>query len=338
MRIRKVLSAIVVGVASLIVLAVAVFATAIFVRSRGDNQQNFAPSQGQHAASPKGDWVVGSELKGNSSLLYKKTTSGREERLTSAEAGIESEPNFSHDGKYVAYSYATSTTAKSSVWIVAIDGSQAHVISSQDQDSMRPVFAPDDSKVFYAVSNFTGNHSPIVRPARHNWDVYVVPVQAGAVVTGSTPTQVTHTSFYDLQSLDVALDGITPTGTKLLISTTGYPIGALIEEFNLGSIGGQKLFQPHVPGESKSGPSYGEALFIHDGMDVVFLAATDSPGANYDYNVYTMSDVTGGELKQLTHLKGMTKDLKVLPDGRVAYENGGTAYAFDFTIGTTKPL
>jgi hypothetical protein len=73
-------------------------------------------------------------------------------------------------------------------------------------------------------------------------------------------------------------------------------------------------------------------------MDVLFLAATDTSGGNYDYNVYSMSDVTGGDIKQLTHLKGMTTALKVLPDGRATFVNGGVAYVLDVGTQTVKPL
>ena len=83
-----------------------------------------------------------------------------------------------------------------------------------------------------------------------------------------------------------------------------------------------------------SGPEFGEAHFIHDGMDVLFLAATDTSGGNYDYNVYSMSDVTGGEIKQLTHLKGMTTELRVLPDGKVTFVNGGVAHVLDVSTQT----
>jgi hypothetical protein len=123
-----------------------------------------------------------------------------------------------------------------------------------------------------------------------------------------------------------------------LISTSGYPIGALLEEFTSGAFGKDKIFQPHVKGESSIGPSFGEARFIHDGMDVLFLAATDTSGGNYDYNVYSMSDVTGGEIKQLTRLKGMTTELRVLPNGNATFENGGVAYLLDVGSQTVKPL
>jgi len=73
-------------------------------------------------------------------------------------------------------------------------------------------------------------------------------------------------------------------------------------------------------------------------MDILFLAATDTSGGNYDYNVYSMSDVTGSDIKQLTNLKGMTVGLKVLPNGKAAFVNGGVAYVLDIGTQTTKPL
>ena len=54
--------------------------------------------------------------------------------------------------------------------------------------------------------------------------------------------------------------------------------------------------QRHVPGESSVGSSYGEARFIHDGMDALFLAASDTSSGNCDYNAYSLSDVSGSEI------------------------------------------
>ncbi len=221
---------------------------------------------------------------------------------------------------------------------MSTDGRNPHPVTGKDEDALHPAFSPDDTTIYYASSLFNGHYSPIVRPARHEWDVFSVPAQPNANNTVTAPTQITHASFYDLQSLDVVADGINPGGTKILISTTGYPIGALLEEFNLGFPGRDKIFQPHVPGESSPGPAYGQARFFHDGMDVLFLAATDTSGGNYDYNVYSMSDVTGSDIKQLTHLTGMTTDLKVLPDGKATFVNGGVIYVLDISGQTVKPL
>jgi len=153
-----------------------------------------------------------------------------------------------------------------------------------------------------------------------------MPIQSSTAIAGAAPAQETRLSLYDLYSVDVAADGVAPGGTKILISTSAYPIGALLEEFILGADGRDKIFQPHIPGEPTSGATYGEARFIHNGMDILFLAATDTSGGNFDHNVFSMSDVTGGDIKQLTHLKGMTKELKVLPDGRATFVNGGVVY------------
>jgi hypothetical protein len=339
MRVRKVLSIVVVSLASVIVIAAVAIAIVSFTQSRSEGQQNFAPFEGRRAISPVGDIVLVSQTSGNSSFLYRKSLSdGTRVRLTSASVGIESEASFSHNGKLVVYSFANSPDAKSAVWVVSTDGSNPHALTGKDEDALHPVFSPDDSKVFYAASSFTGHYSPVVRPARHDWDVFSIPIQANVTTASIVPTQITHASFYDLQSLDVAADALNQGGTKLLISTSAYPIGPLLKEFNLGASGRDKTFQPHVQGESSVGPAYGEARFIHDGMDILFVAASNISGGNYDYNVYSMSDVTGGEIKQLTHLKGLTNELRILPNGKAAFVNGGMAYVLDINAQTAKPL
>ena len=298
----------------------------------------FRAPEGQQAVSPVGNIALFSRASGASSFLYRKSPStGTSVRLTAAVSGIESEASFSHDGKLVVYTFANSPDSKASVWVVGADGRNPHPLTGKEEDALHPAFSPDDSKVFYAASNFTGNHSPIARPTRHDWDVFSIAIQSGAIPVGVAPTQITHASFYDLASLDVAADGVNQGGIKILISTTAYPIGALLEEFPLGDPGRNKIFQPHVQGESKVGPSFGDARFIHDGMDILFLAATDSSGA-FDYNVYSMSDVTGSEIKQLTHLKGMTTTLRILPNGEAAFVNSGATQALDIRAQSVKPL
>lgn len=339
MRAGKIISIVVVSVASFIVLAAAAAMITIFGFSRTGKEQNFAPPEGQQAISPLGNTVLFSQASGNSTFLYRQDIpDGKKVRLTSAQKGIESEASFSHDGKLVVYSFADSPDSKSAVWLVGADGSNPHAISDKDQDALHPVFSPDDSKVYYAESNFTGHYSPIVRPARHDWDVFSITVRRNGATGDNAATRITHSSFYDLRSLDAADDGLNPRGTKLLISTSGYPIGELIEEFNLDDSGKDKIFQPHVPGESSAGPSYGEARFVKDGMEILFLAATDTSGGSYDYNVYSMSDVTGGEIKQLTHLRGVTEELKIFSGDKATFVNGGVIYLLEISTQTVKPI
>lgn len=339
MRIGKIAAISVVTVASLIVIVAAIFVTGLFVRSRSSGQQDFPANDSQQVISPTAKIALISQASGASSFLYSEDlATGAKKRLTRASSGFESEPSFSRDGKLVVYSFAQSTESNSAIWVVGANGEDPHQITGKDQDAMHPVFSPDASTVFYAASAFTGHASPIVNPARHGWDLFSVPVQSGAPVTGARPTQITHGALYDFKSLDVAGDGTEPGEIRLLVSTTGYPIGDLIEEFNPGSPEGGNIFQPHVPGESFVGPAYGEARFIHNGMDVVFLAASNNSGGKYDYNVYSMSDATGKEIKQLTHLKGMTTELRVLHGDSVAFRNGEQSYVLDIKTGQIKPL
>jgi hypothetical protein len=338
MKVGKIVSIVVVCGAGVIVLGAVAAVFVVFGFSKNAEQQNFAPPQGQQAVSPSGNILLFSQASGSSSFLFRQDgAGGAKVRLTHAMRGIESEASFSHDGKSVVYSFAESADSQSAIWLVGADGSNPHLLSEKDQDALHPVFSPDDSKVLYAVSNFTGHYSPVVRPARHQWEVFSIPVQSNGALPESASVQVTHSSFYDLQSLDAVGDD--QGGTKLLISTTGYPIGALIEELYLGNPGRDKIFQPHVPGEpSGVGPSYGQARFIHDGMDILFLAATNTNGGKYDYNVFSMSDVTGAGIKQLTHLRGMTEGMRVLTGDKAIFENGGVIYLLDVNTETAKPL
>ncbi len=130
-------------------------------------------------------------IPGNSSFLYRKDpATGTNVRLTTAVRGIESEASFSHNGKLVVYSFATAPDSASAVWMVSEDERNPHSLTGDLEDVLHPAFAPDDSKVFYAVSRITGNYSPIARPARHDWDVYAIPVQSNAASEGVLPTPI----------------------------------------------------------------------------------------------------------------------------------------------------
>ncbi len=147
----------------------------------------------------------------------------------------------------MVYPFAGSQDSKASVWVVGANGKNPHFITGKEKDPLHPTFLPMTQRVFVAMSNFTGNHSPSARPARLGWDVLSVSLQSGATPLGAASTQITHRSFYDLRSLDVVAEGVNPGGTKVLISTYGYRIGALLKNFPLG-IRAETVLQPHVKG------------------------------------------------------------------------------------------
>jgi len=332
MRIGRLLAVSVVSVASLIVLAAVIIWVTFYFQSRS-TQQNLSDPDGQQARSPIANLALVNQSQGESSFLYRTDfSSGTSVRLTNVARGIESEAVFSHDGKLVAYSFASSPDSKSAVWVVGIDGTNPHQLSTKDEDALHPAFSMDDSTMFFAVSNYTGNHSPVARPARHDWDIFSVSLASDGS-TSSAPIRVTGKSLYDLKSLDVAAEDFAAHAPKLLISTSAYPIGDLIEELKVGDPGRDAIFQPHVPREptAPSTPVYGEARYINGGMYILFLAATDNGSGTFDYNVYSMSAVTGSEIKQLTHLQGMTTNLQIMPDGRAELANRGASYALDLS-------
>jgi hypothetical protein len=230
-------------------------------------------------------------VEGNSSLIYVKPAgAGSAHRLTTGTRRWEANPVLSRKGDLIAYSLADDEESKSEVWLSRIDGSHAHRVSASDEDAMMPAFGVDERTVFYVKSRFIGHYSPIARPRKHEFDVETVAVDPDGPVAGAAPIELTQQHFFDLRSLSVSSDG-----QRFLISTSGYPIGSLIEEFDVATpLQIKKIFQPHVPGEPSMGAAFGPAAFIHDGMDVVFTAATEGKGGNYDYNVYRMSDVTRG--------------------------------------------
>ena len=337
MRVGKMAAIAVVGIASLILVVVAAFGI-IFSPFRSTTSRNELPPAGPQARAATGDSLIFSEQeRGWSFLTIQRTPGGPNVRLTTAKEGIESEPRFSHDGKLVVYSFADSEKSSSAIWIVGVDGSNAHAVTDSSEDALHPMFTPDDASIIYAVSNYTGHHSPLVGPARHDWDLFSRPVKMSAASAAGLK-QLTHSNFYDLRSIDVSNDSVNAGGIEVLISTTGYPIGALIEELRIGPKESQLLYQPRVPGMPAPGPSYGEAYFADGGLDIAFLAATNESGEDYDYNVFMMSEVTGAEIKQLTHLHGMTEHFVVYPDGSATLVNAGTRYSLDLRNQTLKVL
>jgi hypothetical protein len=188
-----------------------------------------------------------------------------------------------------------------------------------------PAFGADDKTLLYVKSRFAGHYSPIARPRRHEFDIVKVIVDPDSPVAGAIPVELTQQHFFDLRSLSVS-----PDGERFLVSTSGYPIGSLIEEFDISKpLQIKGIFQPHVPSEPSPGASFGQAAYAGDGMQIVFTAATEGKDGNYDYSVYRMSDVTGGELVILAQHSGMIDDLTVGNDGIIFISAGGKRYSVD---------
>src|SRR5260370_2436774 len=138
-----------------------------------------------------------------------------------------------------------------------------------------PSFAPDTKTLLYVKSRFNGHYSPIARPRRHKFDVVKVLVDADGPVAAASPIELTHQNFFDMHSLNVSSDG-----EHFLVSTSGYPIGSLIEELQIANpLEIHKIFQPHVPSEPSTAAQLSNAVFRHNAIHLIFTVTTHvAPG------------------------------------------------------------
>jgi hypothetical protein len=71
-------------------------------------------------------------------------------------------------------------------------------------------------------------------------------------------------------------------------------------------------------------------------MQIAFTAATEGKNGMFDYNVYEMSDITGGQIVTLAQHSGMIDDLKVENDGVILISADGKRYLVDSQTHTLR--
>jgi hypothetical protein len=303
------------------------FLTFILCATAGCKGQSPSPSTSDTTAAtrPIVDTAarVYAVVDGKTSLLYVRPAhSEKPHRLSNRKNGWESGGVFSRSGLLIAYATADARDSRSEVWISKADGSDAHRVSAADEDALTPAFGAGDSLLLYVTSGFYGHYSPIAGSRRHQLDVMKVPLGPNGSASGA-PVRLTQQEFYEVNSLSLSNDG-----TRFLLSTSSYPIGSLLEEFEIAKpLRTAGMFQPHVVGAPKA-PSgeaeaiYGEAAYTKDSLDIVFTAASEVNGGNFDYNVYRMNSVTGDGVIALTHATGMIDEMRVDRDGLIVIRRG----------------
>ncbi len=95
--------------------------------------------------------IVFSRLTGNSRDLYMMDASGGELRQMTADAGSNSAPEVSPDGRYIVF--VSNRTGTGSLWRMNIDGSDPVQLTSRRDSS--PSFSPDGREVYF--TNFNNN-------------------------------------------------------------------------------------------------------------------------------------------------------------------------------------
>ncbi len=101
--------------------------------------------------------------------------------------------NFSPDGRYLTYSLPASADSEdSSVYVIAVDGSEETTLVAAPGANRRPLFTPDGSRVVFA-----SNRS-------NRWDLWAVPVVGGRA---GAPLEVVKADIGSVRSLGFATDG-----------------------------------------------------------------------------------------------------------------------------------
>jgi Tol biopolymer transport system component len=309
-----------------------VLATSLLGGCRRRQDDNTA---GRVTYSPSGTQTVFSVPSGKSCFLLRVDTStGKTTRVTNRKKGCEFDPSFSRDGKKIAYALADVHGAAGWLRVVDADGTNDHplIANGDNEDDDHPVWALGDQKIFFLRSRFFGHYSPLVGPRRHDLDIFSVSLD------GKQVSEVTEQHLYEITSLSIS-----PDGEHLLVSTSRYPIGDLIEEYEVKKPQApHSVYQPHVPREPSgpdAGPVFGDAVYSDD-LTILFLAASStSPDADFDYNVYSMDSVTGGSVQQITFGKGMAYNLESSPDRKSAiFARNDDIYWVDLQTHAVKKL
>ena len=283
------------------------------------------------AFSPDGKTLLGVLAESRTSFLYQiSLDSGKAQRLTSTRSGYEGGASYSPDGKRVVYSYSENKDAHSTIMISNSDGSSVRRLTSNGNDFF-PIFLRDNKTVLFGRANFFGAYSPIASPHMHEWDLYSIDDQ------GEHLQRLTKEALYQISPMCISADG------KLLMFTSADGISIR----SLASLSPPFMnLRPAVPNHP-SRPVYGEAKFLPDGKNIVFLAASESSTV-YDYDVYRLNIETP-KAEKLTTGNGYASDLEVSPDGRTAVfvkwklgwnrsPESGDVTLLDLTHNTTRPL
>ncbi|MGC2110346.1 MAG: hypothetical protein WA655_12570 [Candidatus Korobacteraceae bacterium] len=291
--------------------------------------------------SPDGKFIVFSYSNGDSCFLYKADlASDKATRLTQTKTGCEASPAYSPDGKLIAFSYASKKSGKANIYLIGGDGTNSRHIVVSDADDTYPIFSPSGSKLYFARSLFFGNYDGINPDRKHDWDIF------SADISGSNPTQITTGKFYSMSPPSVSPDG------KNLIFTTFEQTGSQFELYSASGTQPPTILQPHVPNEprlaDKPSPAFGDVWYMPDGKSVVFLAASQMPQRNYDYDVFRMN-LEKRTPEKLTFANEYADAVRPSPDGKVLIfakwrlnsegrPSGNELYMIDLHARELKPL
>ncbi len=126
---------------------------------------------------------------------------------------------------------------------------------------------------------------------------------------GTNIHQLTNDDFYMVSRASISPDG----KTLLFVSSESH--GDVIAICSLEQPPMPRLvLKPRV--QNRLGEAViSDAMFLPDGKNILFSAATDGAGGSYDYDIYRM-ELHAQTVEKLTTANGYSYGLQLSPDGR----------------------
>lgn len=144
--------------------------------------------------------------------LYTINTDGSsQERMTSNE-NLEGTYDISPDGQWVAYETNVETENSADIYIMRVDGSDAHKLVAHSQNDFNPAWSPDGSKILFQ-SDMTAD--------RHDRDIFVVNADGSGLINFSASAN------FDVEPV------WSPDGTRI-----AYRSGKFMSDEELANFGG----------------------------------------------------------------------------------------------------
>ena len=242
--------------------------------------------------------------------LWVVSRNGGEARRLTATPAIETDPHFSPDGRWVAFT--SNRTGMPEVWIVAADGGEPHRLTWYPSPSYARGWTPDGKEVLYASDR---GSAPV--PYAHLW---LVPTDGGP------PNEVPEAMAFR--------GSFSPDGARLVVDRVdrwdvefrNYRGG---QNTPLTILDRKTLDETPLPNDERTTDTWPVWL----GGKVFFLSDRD-----YTTNVWSY-DVATKQLAQVTHFTDA--DVKTLGGGAtdaLAFEEDGWIWLLNPASGQTRKL
>lgn len=228
-------------------------------------------------------------------------------RLTSTPA-IESNPHFSPDGNWIAFT--SNRSGVNAVYIMSKEGGTPKRLTWYPSSSYARGWTPDGQRVLYASSRHTAP-----RPYNRLWTVSV----AGGP-SDLLPAPWAFDGYYNTEADQIIIDRVSRWDVEWRAYRGGQNTALTI--LNL-----KDLTETKLPNERTTDT---QPVWIGD--DIYFLSDRD-----FTTNIWSYS-VSSGAVKQLTTFKGT--DVKWLSAGKgsLAYEHNGYLHLYDLRANTSRQL